>query len=553
MDPESIGGMGNDFLSQMLGGIANALGKSAPPQAPTALAASIAVGIATGGQGEPNVDPSVRMAAEKVAQVADLLVADLTTFHRPSHGTPVEVVTPGTWAERTAKDWGYLLEAANRPDEASTGSPAAGGQPAAQAHDDSAAIVADPPGLTGGGAGGKKSAPSPSGIPATTDAADPGREGTASPDGMAGYAVENSTVKDGSDGSESLTAEEAAIFEHIASRLNAGTTPVTDSSSEVPSAMGDPPSVIAGETAGILESLFPSGSLFSPGPVPPVGSSGEAASPFDFDLNRISAQWMQMVGPALSAMQFGTTVGSLAGWDLGQYGLPVPRVTSGAQTKVMLVGPNIQRFAAEWSLDLDEACLWVAVRELLLHAVLSLPHVSGRLRGLLEEIASQAVSNIAITIPMLGEALSRGDFSGFDNLEDFLADPSQLVGGEAPAAQAQTRAKLGALAAAISGYVNHVMQKAAPRLLGGRTSVAEAWFRYHSADPEDKGWAAWSLGLDIDGPTEERGASFVSGVIERGGEDLIELMWKSDVTLPTLAELEAPGLWIERMKIEGLV
>ena len=105
------------------------------------------------------------------------------------------------------------------------------------------------------------------------------------------------------------------------------------------------------------------------------------------------------------------------------------------------------------------------------------------------------------------------------------------------------------MVAALLGYVEHILDLAATRLLGGRGAITEAW-RRHQVDRESSDRAAeLMLGLDL-GPTQiDRGAAFVRGVFERAGDEGLARLWSGPHTLPTPAEVDAPGLWLERIDL----
>lgn len=107
-----------------------------------------------------------------------------------------------------------------------------------------------------------------------------------------------------------------------------------------------------------------------------------------------------------------------------------------------------------------------------------------------------------------------------------------------------------AVIAALMGYVEHVLDRSATRLLGGRGALAEAW-RRRQVDREAPARTAELLfGLDL-GPTQvDRGFEFVRGVVARAGEEGLARLWASAATLPTPAEIAAPGLWLERISFE---
>ena len=60
------------------------------------------------------------------------------------------------------------------------------------------------------------------------------------------------------------------------------------------------------------------------------------------------------------------------------------------------------------------------------------------------------------------------------------------------------------------------------------------------------------FGLDLDQTQVDRGRTFVSGVIERAGTEGLARLWLSPRNLPTPAEGDAPGLWLERISLPEL-
>jgi uncharacterized protein (DUF2342 family) len=58
------------------------------------------------------------------------------------------------------------------------------------------------------------------------------------------------------------------------------------------------------------------------------------------------------------------------------------------------------------------------------------------------------------------------------------------------------------------------------------------------------------VGLDLSPAQTDRGAQFVRGVLERAGEEGLARLWAEPHALPTPAEVDAPGLWLERITLE---
>jgi putative hydrolase len=275
-------------------------------------------------------------------------------------------------------------------------------------------------------------------------------------------------------------------------------------------------------------------------PGPPPTPAGEGAG--GEDPSELLARLVATMGPVFAALQLGSAVGHLARTTFGQYELPVPRTTPG----LMLVPANILRFAEDWSLPPDEVRLWVCLRELTVHAVVGRAHVRERLQELLLDV----VRGMAADAAGLMEQLQGLDPSDPDSLQHVLGDPEALLAGTASPERERAAAQLMAVLRVLLGYVEHVLDLSATRLLGGRGALAEAW-RRRQVDRDSSARTAEALfGLDL-GPAEvARGVAFVDGVVERAGQEGLARLWESARTLPTPAEVDAPGLWLERISFE---
>jgi putative hydrolase len=255
------------------------------------------------------------------------------------------------------------------------------------------------------------------------------------------------------------------------------------------------------------------------------------------------ARWMATMGPVMTGLQLGSAVGHLARSTFGQYELPIPRPSA---TTLLVVPANVESFVRDWSLPSDEARLWVCLREMTIHAVVTRPHVADRLRALMTEL----VQGMAGDTDALADRLQGLDPSDPESLQRMFGDPEAFLGGDLPPERQRVSDELTAVTSALLGYVDHVLDRAGDRLLGGRTALAEAW-RRRQVDRENADRSAELLvGLDL-GPTEvDRGTQFVRGVLERAGEEGLARLWSAPHTLPTPAEVDAPGLWLERITLE---
>ncbi|MGH9157037.1 MAG: zinc-dependent metalloprotease [Acidimicrobiales bacterium] len=250
----------------------------------------------------------------------------------------------------------------------------------------------------------------------------------------------------------------------------------------------------------------------------------------------------QMVGPLLLGMQSGSMVGHLATHSFGQYDLPIPRPPS---DELLVVPANVTTFATDWSLPLDDVRLWICLTEVTSHAVLGRPQVRERLGRLLNEYTRGFRPDPSA----LEQRLASFDPSDPTSLQAAIGDPTELLGVMQTAEQRQLLARIAALVAALVGYVDHVVDGAGARLLTSPEALSEARRRRRVERNEGERVVERLFGLELGQDQFERGATFVNGVVERAGEDGLARLWHSARELPTPAEVDAPGLWLERIDI----
>jgi putative hydrolase len=278
-----------------------------------------------------------------------------------------------------------------------------------------------------------------------------------------------------------------------------------------------------------------------PGALPPGLGLGDAEDGGLEGLTELLGQFATTIGPVLVGLQFGSTAGHLAQRALGQYAVPIPWPPS---NELLVVPQNVETFARDWSLPEDETRLWVCIRERTAHSILSLPHVAARFAELLSEATAEAVN----VQHELGQRLS-GEMGDQESLQNLLSDPESMLADLLTPSARPGSAQLTALATALGAYVDHVTTKVAQGLAGSAPALSEAWYRYRIADARGERAAAALFGIDVGRAEVDRGSAFVRGVIERAGEEGLGRLWSSARTLPTSAELDAPGLWLARISL----
>ncbi|HUR18194.1 MAG TPA: zinc-dependent metalloprotease [Acidimicrobiales bacterium] len=268
------------------------------------------------------------------------------------------------------------------------------------------------------------------------------------------------------------------------------------------------------------------------------GDPDDAADPTTELLGGVT----QVVGPLLIGMQAGTMVGHLAQRAFGQYDLPVPRPSS---HELLVVPSNVNAFATDWSLPLDDVRLWVCLTELAHHSIISRPHVHGRLDALLDEYVRGFRPDTSVFEERMGDI----DPTDPTSFQAVLGDPAELLGAMQTPEQRQILVRVEALVTVICGYVDHVMDTVGRTLLGAYGPLSEALRRRRVERGDGDQFVERMFGLELGQAQYDRGSAFVTGVLERAGDEGLSRLWRSERELPTPPEVDAPGLWLERIDI----
>jgi putative hydrolase len=254
----------------------------------------------------------------------------------------------------------------------------------------------------------------------------------------------------------------------------------------------------------------------------------------------------QMMAPAMLGMAIGSMVGHLATRAFGQYDLPIPRAGS---HEVSVIPGTIDTFADDWSLPRDSMRLWVLVQELTSHIVFSVAHVREGLSSLVRAHVGAFQPDPSAIADKLGSLDIDGD-DPMQAIQRSLGDPEIMLGAVRSAEQEALQPQLDAVLAAVVGYVDHVVDLIATRLIGGDAArISEAVRRRRIETSPDDIFVERLLGLRLNRQQVERGRDFIAGVFERGGDTGVNQLLNRAGSLPTPAELDAPGLWLARLEL----
>ena len=246
----------------------------------------------------------------------------------------------------------------------------------------------------------------------------------------------------------------------------------------------------------------------------------------------------------LEGLVFGWMMGQLARRSLGQHDPPLPRPPTG---RLWIAVANLDQVAAEWGLPVEEVHLWACLQDMAHQAVFGVAHV----REALSSHLRRYVAAFDVPPDAMAEEIDSVDASDPTSFRATLGDPDALVAAVQTPAQAEILAHLEALAAAVEGWVDHVVDGIGRRLLRSYPSLQEAVRRRRAEATWGDRYVARLLGMGLRQPAYERGRRFVAGVLERAGEDALSRLWTSPAELPTPAEVDAPGLWLARIELPG--
>lgn len=277
-------------------------------------------------------------------------------------------------------------------------------------------------------------------------------------------------------------------------------------------------------------------------------SLGRRDEPGGDPMAAMMANLAGLMAPAMMGMAVGSMVGRLAARSFGQYDLPIPR----ERHSIAVVAANVDAFAGEWELAADEMRLWVLAQELTAHAAFSAP----ALRSDYTALVRRHVGGFRPDPDAVGERLAElQDVDAADPssaMQRLLGDPTLLLGAVMSPDQQALAPTLDAAVASVVGYVDHVVDSIAVRVIGGDAlRIAEAIRRRRVEASPDQVFVERLLGLRITNEQVQRGKAFIGGVVDRVGERRLSDLFRSPGALPTPAEIDAPGLWIARLEIDG--
>jgi putative hydrolase len=251
------------------------------------------------------------------------------------------------------------------------------------------------------------------------------------------------------------------------------------------------------------------------------------------------------LGGLLAGLQVGTIVGQLARSVLGQYELAMP---PGDPARVLLVPENVAAFEQAAGLPSDQLRLWLACHEV---AGQRLFAGAGWLRDHLHGVVSEIARETDPDTSGLMDRLQSLDIGGGPGaLQELLEGGEGLLGPPSAALQAAV-AKLEVLLALYAGYTVAIAERALEGRLPALQAI-QAAVRRRLADPQaPHGLFAQLLRADPERAAAARGERFCHEVLAATDIEGLDRVWAHPDFLPSAAELDVPGRWLERVGLVG--
>ena len=254
----------------------------------------------------------------------------------------------------------------------------------------------------------------------------------------------------------------------------------------------------------------------------------------------------QLFGNANRAVvsgEVGLLLAYLARHVLGQYDLALLGRETIETGKLYYVEPNIRAVEHALRLPKSDFRMWLALHETT-HAFEfeGVPWLRGYFNGLIEQYfeflkqdAEQLRQGFKAMRAMVGRAREqRGPDVSW--LEAMMTPEQRALFNQMQAAMCM-----------VEGYSNHVMNAVGRDLLPRFDAISKTFeVRRRDRSRIEKLFVRLT-GLELKYEQYQLGERFIDGIVESHGHDVARKIWDNAASLPTMAEIRAPHLWIARV------
>jgi coenzyme F420 biosynthesis associated uncharacterized protein len=244
------------------------------------------------------------------------------------------------------------------------------------------------------------------------------------------------------------------------------------------------------------------------------------------------------VGSRLTAVQIGGLLAYLSGKVLGQF----EAFSATREGRLLLVVPNIVTVERHLDVEPRDFRLWVCLHEETHRAQFGgVPWLSAHLVGEIHDYLMLADTSTGEFLRRLRlgmgalVAVVRGDQDA--SLVDAVQSPEQR----------EVFDRITALMSLLEGHADHVMDTVGPEIVPTVATIRARFDKRRSEPGAADGLARRLLGLDAKMRQYSDGRAFVSGVIDRVGDEGFHRVWTDPTTLPSRDEVLDPDAWCARV------
>lgn len=248
-------------------------------------------------------------------------------------------------------------------------------------------------------------------------------------------------------------------------------------------------------------------------------------------------------GPAalarkLVSLETGAILGFLARRVLGQYELVLP--TGDQADVVALVGANVLALERQHQFRPKEFRLWIALHEATHRAqFVGVPWLREYFLSLVTGLVEAAAPSPGRLARLVAEAVDAS------RAGRPLIDETGILGLLASPEQRQSLDQVQALMSLLEGHGHVVMDRLGERVLRTQARMSSI-LKARRADPRTQVFFRLT-GLEMKMRQYEMGERFIQAVEREAGWPALDHAWAGPDSLPTLAEIEQPTLWLERV------
>jgi coenzyme F420 biosynthesis associated uncharacterized protein len=247
---------------------------------------------------------------------------------------------------------------------------------------------------------------------------------------------------------------------------------------------------------------------------------------------------LQNAGGAVVAAEIGALLGMFSRRVLGQYELDLTKPD--APTRLLLVGPNLDRAARELGADRGELVTWVTLHEVT-HAVqfAAVDWLRPRLGGALTELLG------AMDVKVDPRALLK---LGVDDLKALAESVREggLVGAVMGAERKAVLDRVQGTMGLVEGHAEWTMDRAGETVLRDVDALRSAMERRREDRAPLLRILDRLLGFDLKLKQYAQGRVFCDTVVAARGEGGLRDAWAAPELAPSSAELAAPAAWLAR-------